>query len=79
VICHVQMTCGCACLAATATTCNCLNGVFPGIDSAGGFAALLKTNARTLVKLPDGVEPADVAAHAGVGGRLSERPLDGRG
>lgn len=67
VICHVQMTCGVCLPCRNGQDMHCLNGVFPGIDVAGGFADLLKTNARTLVKLPDGVEPADVAAHADAG------------
>ena len=46
---------------------HCENNLFPGISTNGGFAELLKTNARAVVKLPDGVEPKDVAAHADAG------------
>lgn len=67
VICHVQMTCGVCIPCRRGDDMHCENGVFPGIDTAGGFADLLKTNARTVVKLPDGLEPADVAAHADAG------------
>lgn len=67
VICHVQMTCGVCLPCRAGDDMHCENGVFPGIDTAGGFAERLRTNARTLVKLPDGVEPAEVAAHADAG------------
>lgn len=67
VICHVQMTCGMCLPCRRGDDMHCENGVFPGIDTDGGFAELLKTNARTLVKLADGVEPAAVAAHADAG------------
>jgi NAD+-dependent secondary alcohol dehydrogenase Adh1 len=46
---------------------HCVVGVSPGVDADGGFAELLKTNARGVVKLPEGVEPKDVAAHADAG------------
>ena len=46
---------------------HCEANLFPGISTNGGFAELLKTNARAVVKLPDGVEPKDVAAHADAG------------
>lgn len=67
VICHVQMTCGFCLPCRNGDDMHCENGVFPGIDVDGGFAELLRTNARTIVKLPDGVEPKDVAAHADAG------------
>lgn len=67
VICHVQMTCGVCLPCRAGDDMHCENGVFPGIDTDGGFAELLRTNARTLVTLPDGVEPAQVAAHADAG------------
>ena len=67
VICHVQMTCGVCPACRRGDDMHCAQGVFPGIAAPGGFAELLKTNARTLVPLPDGVEPADVAAHADAG------------
>jgi NAD+-dependent secondary alcohol dehydrogenase Adh1 len=31
---------------------------FPGIDSNGGYAELLRTSARSVVKLDDSLEPA---------------------
>jgi len=46
---------------------HCANSAFPGIDSDGGYAELLKTNARSVVKLDPSLEPADVAALADAG------------
>jgi len=42
-------------------------GSFPGLDSNGGYAELLKTNARALIKLPRTLAPKDVAPHADAG------------
>lgn len=67
VICHVQMTCGVCLPCRAGDDMHCEHGVFPGISADGGFAELFRTNARTLVRLPDGVEPAEVAAHADAG------------
>jgi NAD+-dependent secondary alcohol dehydrogenase Adh1 len=46
---------------------HCDDGRFPGITVDGGFAELVKTSARSLVKLDLGVEPKDVAALADAG------------
>ena len=46
---------------------HCLNGSFPGINRDGGFADLLKTSARSVVKLDTGLEPKDIAALADAG------------
>lgn len=46
---------------------HCENGVFSGISADGGFAELLKTSARAVIKLPPGVKPKYVAAHANAG------------
>ncbi len=67
VILHPLMTCGLCRACRAGDDMHCVAGVFPGIDSDGGMADLLKTNARTVVKLPEGVEPKDVAAHADAG------------
>jgi NAD+-dependent secondary alcohol dehydrogenase Adh1 len=40
---------------------------FPGINANGGYAEYLKTNARTLIKLPDNLAPKDVAPHTDAG------------
>jgi NAD+-dependent secondary alcohol dehydrogenase Adh1 len=46
---------------------HCAEFIFSGATSPGGFAEFLKTSARAVVKLPAGVEPKDVAAHADAG------------
>jgi NAD+-dependent secondary alcohol dehydrogenase Adh1 len=67
VILHPLMTCGLCRACRDGNDMHCENAAFPGIDTDGGFADLLKTNGRAVVKLPDGVEPQDVAAHADAG------------
>ena len=67
VIVHPLVTCGLCRACRAGDDMHCENSAFPGIDSNGGFAELLKTNARAVVKLPEGVEPQDVAAHADAG------------
>jgi len=42
-------------------------GAFPGLDSNGGYAELLKTSVRALIKLPQTLAPKDVAPHADAG------------
>ena len=42
-------------------------GAFPGIDSNGGYAELLKTGERALIKLPQTLAPKDVAPYADAG------------
>jgi NAD+-dependent secondary alcohol dehydrogenase Adh1 len=67
VILHPLMTCGLCRACRDGNDMHCETAAFPGIDTDGGFADLLKTNGRAVVKLPDGVEPQDVAAHADAG------------
>ena len=67
VIVHPLITCGLCRACRAGDDMHCENQAFPGIDTNGGFAQLLKTNARAVVKLPEGVEPEDVAAHADAG------------
>lgn len=67
VIVHPLITCGLCRACRGGDDMHCENSAFPGIDTNGGFAQLLKTNARAVVKLPEGVEPKDVAAHADAG------------
>ncbi len=64
---HPLITCGLCRACRGGDDMHCENSAFPGIDTNGGFAQLLKTNARAVVKLPEGVEPKDVAAHADAG------------
>ena len=68
VICHPNLTCG-ACRACRAgDDMRCVQGPnLPGLMCAGGMAELFKTTARAVVKLPAGVQPAEVAALADAG------------
>ena len=43
------------------------DGKFPGLDSNGGYAELLKTSARNLVKLPESLPPKEAAPYADAG------------
>ncbi|MBA3420847.1 MAG: NAD(P)-dependent alcohol dehydrogenase [Thermoleophilaceae bacterium] len=67
VIVHPLITCGLCRACRAGDDMHCAANLFPGISSNGGFAELLKTNARAVVKLASGVEPKDVAAHADAG------------
>lgn len=67
VIVHPLITCGLCRACRAGDDMHCTASVFPGISADGGFADLLKTNARAVVKLAAGVEPKDVAAHADAG------------
>jgi NAD+-dependent secondary alcohol dehydrogenase Adh1 len=67
VIVHPLITCGLCRACRAGDDMHCETNLFPGISTNGGFAELLKTTARAVVKLPDGVEPEDVAAHADAG------------
>lgn len=46
---------------------GCASSQFSGGSADGGMAELLKTTARSVIRLPAGLEPADVAAHADAG------------
>jgi NAD+-dependent secondary alcohol dehydrogenase Adh1 len=46
---------------------HCEASAFPGIDTDGGMAELIRTSARSVVKIDDSLEPADVAALADAG------------
>jgi NAD+-dependent secondary alcohol dehydrogenase Adh1 len=67
VIVHPLITCGHCRACRAGDDMHCTANLFPGISTNGGFAELLKTNARAVVKLAPGVEPKDVAAHADAG------------
>jgi len=67
VILHPMATCGLCMACRAGDDVHCTDSVFPGINADGGFADLLKTNARAVVKLDDPLEPADVAALADAG------------
>lgn len=67
VILHPLVTCGLCRPCRSGDDVHCENSLFPGIDSDGGMAQLLLTGARSVVKLDEGLEPADVAALADAG------------
>jgi NAD+-dependent secondary alcohol dehydrogenase Adh1 len=67
VIVHPFISCGLCLPCRKGDDMHCLNGSFPGIDRDGGFADLLKTSARSIVKLDTGLEPKDIAALADAG------------
>ena len=58
---------GFAAHADSVTTCTARTTNFPGIDTNGGYAEYLRTTARSVVKIDDSLEPADVAALADAG------------
>src|ERR1700685_920513 len=66
VICHPLLSKGAA-LAARRGNDMHAGGAFPGIDSNGGYAELLKTAERALIKLPRTLAPKDVAPYADAG------------
>ncbi|MGH2916119.1 MAG: NAD(P)-dependent alcohol dehydrogenase [Solirubrobacteraceae bacterium] len=67
VIVHPFISCGLCPPCRVGDDMHCLNGSFPGINRDGGFAELLKTSARSVVKLDAGLEPKDIAALADAG------------
>jgi len=67
VILHPLVTCGLCRPCRSGDDVHCESSRFPGIDTDGGMADLLLTNARACVKLAEGLEPAAVAALADAG------------
>jgi NAD+-dependent secondary alcohol dehydrogenase Adh1 len=67
VILHPLATCGICRACRDGDDVHCVNSAFPGLDSDGGYAELLKTSARSVIKLGDSLEPVDVAALADAG------------
>jgi NAD+-dependent secondary alcohol dehydrogenase Adh1 len=67
VIVHPYISCGLCLPCRVGDDMHCLNGSFPGIDRDGGFADLLKTSARSVVRLDPDLEPKDIAALADAG------------
>jgi len=45
----------------------CENDAFNGLTTDGGFADQLLTSERSVIPLPDGVDPTDIAPHADAG------------
>jgi len=67
VIVHPFISCGLCRPCRRGDDMHCLNGAFPGIGIDGGFAQLLKTSARSVVKLDPSLQPKDIAALADAG------------
>jgi NAD+-dependent secondary alcohol dehydrogenase Adh1 len=67
VIVHPLISCGLCPACRWGEDMHCENGRFPGINAEGGFAEYLLTGERALVRLAEGVEPADVAPYADAG------------
>ena len=67
VILHPLVTCGLCTACRFGDDVHCENSTFPGINADGGYAEYIKTGARSVIKLDDKLEPADVAALADAG------------
>ncbi|MEU6605767.1 NAD(P)-dependent alcohol dehydrogenase [Streptomyces shenzhenensis] len=67
VIVHPLITCGLCRPCRSGDDVHCEQSAFPGIDTAGGYAEYLRTSARSVVRIDDSLEPADVAALADAG------------
>lgn len=67
VILHPLITCGLCRACRSGDDVHCEASAFPGIDTDGGYADYLRTTARSVVKIDDALEPADVAALADAG------------
>ena len=67
VIVHPLITCGLCRACRSGDDVHCDQSAFPGINTNGGYAEYLKTSARSVVRIADSLEPADVAALADAG------------
>jgi len=67
VILHPLITCGLCRACRSGDDVHCESSKFPGIDTDGGYAEYLRTTARSVVRIDDSLEPADVAALADAG------------
>src|SRR3977135_2512158 len=67
VIVHPFISCGLCGPCRRGDDMHCLTGSFPRINRDGGFAGLLKTSARSVIKLDPALEPKDIAALADAG------------
>jgi len=67
VICHPVQSCGTCRPCRQGETMYCENDAFNGLTTDGGFADELHTSERSVIPLPDGVDPADIAPHADAG------------
>jgi len=67
VICHPVQTCGTCRPCRLGETMYCENQSFNGLTTDGGFADFLLTSERSVIPLPEGVDPIDIAPHADAG------------
>src|SRR6201991_4000388 len=67
VILHPLITCGLCRACRSGDDVHCEASAFPGIDTNGGYADYLKTSARSVVKIDDALEAAEIAARADAG------------
>jgi len=67
VILHPLITCGLCQACRDGDDVHCDLSVFPGLFAPGGFAEYLKSGARSVIKIDDNLEPADVAPLADAG------------
>jgi NAD+-dependent secondary alcohol dehydrogenase Adh1 len=67
VILHPLVTCGFCRACRAGDDVHCEASSFPGIDADGGMGELMRTSARSVVKLTPGTQPAAVAALADAG------------
>lgn len=67
VILHPLITCGLCRACRDGDDVHCDDQSFPGLFAPGGFAEYLKTGARSVIKIDDALEPADVAPLADAG------------
>jgi len=67
VICHPVQTCGTCRPCRLEETMYCENQSFNGLTTDGGFADYLLTSERSVIPLPAGVDPVEIAPHADAG------------
>jgi NAD+-dependent secondary alcohol dehydrogenase Adh1 len=68
VVCHPQLSCGLCAACRRGDDMRCARGLdFTGLTRPGGFAELMRTSERGVLKLPAGLDPVDVAPHADAG------------
>jgi 2-desacetyl-2-hydroxyethyl bacteriochlorophyllide A dehydrogenase len=68
VIVHPAVTCGFCVACRAGNDMHCPTWRFPGVDGwHGGYAELLRTSARSVVKLAPGTDPTSLAPHADAG------------
>ena len=73
VILYPFVTCGLCRACRAGDDVHCTASEFPGISRDGGMAELLRTGVRSVVKLDEGLAPADVAASATPASRPTTR------